>query len=153
MTDTVAELWTITDQMQWDFLAPRELDWWVNWNEVSPELRDRLNRLNHYQPEGLPYTEVSVVQAWLGQYEYERTRRGLNTPPLSPQDSAWGNFESGWATTWDTPPASPEVRAAAAAVALVARDIQTAPQATSTAGEKDWSAPSVIENMDYELHI
>ena len=75
-------------QMQWDFLAPDELDWRANWYEVSHELRDRLNRLNYYQSEGLPWTEVSVAQAWLVQYERERTRLGLNTPSTSPRDSA-----------------------------------------------------------------
>ena len=119
MTDTDAELWTFMDQVLW-------LDWRANWYGVSPELRDRLDRLNHYQSEGLPCTEVSVAQAWLGQYEHERTRLGKNTPPPSPRDSTWGKFESGWATTWDTHLASPEVRAAVAAEASVARDNQTA---------------------------
>ena len=139
MTDTDAEFRTFMYQMPLDFLASRDLDWRVNWYEVSPELRDRLERLNYYQSEGLPCTEVSVAQAWLVQYEHERSRLGLNTPPSSPRDSAWGNFESGWATTWDTPPASPEVRAAVAAAALIARDNQTAPQATSITEEEDWA--------------
>ena len=137
MTDTDPELWTYMDQMQWDFLAPRELNWRANGCEVSPELRDRLDRLNHYLSLGLPCTELSVAQAWLCQYGHERTRLGLNTPPPSPPDSAWGDFESGWATTWDTPPSSPEVRASVAAAALIARDNQIAPQATYTTEEED----------------
>ena len=66
-------------------------------------------------------------------------------------DIAWDNADgSGCATTWDTPPASPEVRATVAAAALVAWDNQTAPQVTSTMEEVEWGAPSVIQNMEYD---
>ena len=92
-----------------------------------------------------------VARAWLVQYDHEQTWLGLNTPPKSPRDSAWGNIESGWATAWETRPASPEVRAAVTSAALAARDNQTAPQATfTTEEEEDWGGPSVIENMDYD---
>ena len=57
-----AELWTY---MEWDFLAPREQKWRANWYEMWPVLRDSLNRLNEYESEGLPVTELSVAQAWL----------------------------------------------------------------------------------------
>ena len=76
-------------QMEWDFLPPREPDWRANWSEVTPELRDRLARLNHHQSEG------SVAQGWLGRYEHERTRIGLDTPPSYPGDRLWGTSESG----------------------------------------------------------
>ena len=65
MTPYNVELWTYMTQMEWDFLAPREPNWWANWCGVSPELRDRLCRLNKYQSEGLPVTELRVAQAWL----------------------------------------------------------------------------------------
>ena len=94
---------------------------------------------------------VSVAQGSPGQYEHERSRLDLDTPPQSPRDSTWGNFDgSGWATTWDTPPTSPEIRAAIAAALLVARGNQTAPQATSTTEEEDWNVSTFFENMDYD---
>ena len=38
--NTNGELWTFMEQMEWDYLAPHELDWRANWYEVSLELRD-----------------------------------------------------------------------------------------------------------------
>ena len=46
MNDYDADLWTYMTQMEWDFLFPREPSWRANWYQVSPELKDRLDRLN-----------------------------------------------------------------------------------------------------------
>ena len=86
MNSYVAELWTHMIEKEWDFLAPHEPNWRTNWYEVSSELRDRLNRLNDYQSEGLSCTEISGAQALLVRYEADitSTDQGLDTPQASP---------------------------------------------------------------------
>ena len=74
MDDYANDLWTEMTQMEWDSLAPRETNRRANWYDISPELRDRLNRLNEYETDGLPFIELSVTQAWLARYEHERNR-------------------------------------------------------------------------------
>ena len=49
MTDTNSELWTFMSQIELEFLALRELDWKANWYEITPELRERIERLNLHQ--------------------------------------------------------------------------------------------------------
>ena len=69
---------------------------------MSPELRDRLDRLNGCQLDEYPVTELSVVSAWLDQYEAEQTRLGLDTPPEYPPPLPRSDGRmSGWGTNED----------------------------------------------------
>ena len=97
-------------QMELDFLAPRESSWRANWYDITPELRDRMDRLNKCESEGLTVTELSVAQAWLARYEHERTSLGLDTPLQSPPGSRLDVWTSGWGTNddWGAPPTPPE---------------------------------------------
>ena len=54
------ELWTHMTQFEWDVLAPRETNWRADWYQVTPMLRDRLDRLHEYDLEPFPYTDVSM---------------------------------------------------------------------------------------------
>ena len=88
-------------QMEWGFFAAREPNWRAKWYKVSPELREKSDRLNDYQLDEYSVTELSVVYAWLDGYEAERTRLGLDTPPESPPPLPRSDGTSGKGTNYD----------------------------------------------------
>ena len=104
MTGYDNELWTQMTQFEWGVLAPRETNWRADWYQVTPMLRDHLDRLHEYDLKSLQYTEISVAQAWLDRYGSERTSLDLHTPTTSlpltntavSSVSGWGNYYSDW---------------------------------------------------------
>ena len=145
------ELWNEMTQMEWDLLAP-QTNWRANWTAVSPELRDRLRRLEEYEADENIYTEVSVAQAWLARYEWERTELGLDIPTVSRSTSY---TKDGRAINWGAnddrggPPTPPDIRAAIAAAAAVTRETKAVSQVVSTPAE-DWGATGVPDDFDHE---